>query len=175
MPNLHQKSLHFILYKVEEIVHCLIHFNNGASQTFSVSTFERICRERGISLWPSTKIKRERPLLSSVSCNGTDRVAANAQMPITRGPTAFASTISVKSNQQKSWSSNLSVNNENGTSLNDNKNEDGDRGNIMIQVKDSANQEILYKLQEFEPACDSLVPSYSFTDTVSVTARKNAS
>ncbi|PHT39067.1 hypothetical protein CQW23_22640 [Capsicum baccatum] len=131
------------------------------SLNVSISTFKRICQEHGISRWPYTKIKRERLLLSSLSCNGTDRVAANTQMQITKGLTALASTFSVKSNQQKSQSLNLSVNNENGTSLNGNlleKNEDGDRENIMIQVEDSSNQELVYIPQEFRPACDSLIP-----------------
>ncbi|KAJ8547133.1 hypothetical protein K7X08_010719 [Anisodus acutangulus] len=92
-------------------------------------------------------------------------------MPITRGPAAFSSTSSLKSNQQKSCSSNLSVNNENGTSLNDNflgKSEDSDRENIMIQVEDSANQELLSEPQEFGPACDSLVPAFSFPDAPTI-------
>ncbi|KAG5588410.1 hypothetical protein H5410_048844 [Solanum commersonii] len=121
----------------------------------SVSTFKRICRENGISRWPSKKIKRDKVLLSNISSIETVPVANGPRISISTAPTAFASTnVLVNSNQQKSWSSNLSVDKEIGTSLNDHVLRNGDEENTMIQEGDSANQEVLYKPQELERACD---------------------
>ncbi|WMV48188.1 hypothetical protein MTR67_041573, partial [Solanum verrucosum] len=118
----------------------------------SVSTFKRICRENGIRRWPSKKIKRDRVLLSNISSSETVPVADGPRISISTAPTAFASTVN--SNQQKSWSSNLSVDKEIGTSSNDHVLRNGDEENIMIQEGDSANREVLYKPQELERACD---------------------
>jgi len=123
--------------------------------TVSVSTLKRICRRNGIRLGPSKRIKRDRVLLSNISSSETVPVADGPRISISTAPTAFASTnVLVNSNQQKSWSSNLSVDKEIGTSLNDHVLRNGDEENIMILEGESVNREILYKPQEREPACD---------------------
>lgn len=134
----------------------------------SISTLKRICRENGISRWPSKKIKRDRFLLSNLSINETVSIAGGGQISISTTPTSFASTkLLVKSNQQKSWRSNLSLDNEIGTSKTHDvlRNDEGTDGeNIMIPEGDSAPQEVLYKPQELEPCRDSFNAAYSLSD-----------